>query len=145
MGYCTVEEVRARLGAGGVRFVSEEGGTDNSAAVLSAAVDYSTSAIDQALCLFFNGLPPTTSNDWLRYRALDLAVEYAMRQGGGEPTASAVLAAERARADIAAVAAGRVRVPGLFYPIDRDVQAQQRAGRPAAYLGGGKVWRPNRR
>lgn len=154
--YCTDQDIidRARL-AGVLARCDDDASGSLSATERLHVTDsklYACATIDGYLANLFT-LPisqtEAAENQWLKDRAIALALEHLAGRGGGGIPQVVIDAAERARLDLVAVAAKRQRVPGLTYPVDSADETLRRGmGRPVAcnpgYLMGREV-RPWRR
>lgn len=144
MSYCTRADIRARLSElGEVHVADDDGdqevGTSEVTSAVTSAIDYATAEIDAALTPWFNSpFSITPANDWLKFRAVDIACERLAGRRGDEIPPSLALAADRSRADLEKVRTGDFRVPGLNYPADGFRTERQQMGVPRA-------WNPGRR
>ncbi|MGL4462061.1 MAG: phage protein Gp36 family protein [Planctomycetia bacterium] len=132
--YCTADDLTARASQAGVLAAADDdadgvlaGG--ETAAAVHAALEAAAAAIDAAIEPVVQDDP--SGNAWLRHAAVALAVEHLAARRGGVAPPSLVAAADRVRADLAEVRAGRLRIPGLS--ASESLQRGADAGRPRAW------------
>lgn len=138
--YCTDQDIIDRARKAGVLARADD---DASGALSATELTYVTDS-KVAACATIDGyltpvipLPLTQDdgslNQWLRDRAISLAVEHLCGRGGGGVPGSVTANADRARADLLLVSRKTTRVPSLTYPIDGTDETIRRAfGRPIA-------------
>jgi len=134
MPYCSRQDIIDRLSAGGVIYVTDDEGDDgdpspDELAFIDQAIAACDAEVDAAL-LPFVSLPIGTTNEWLRHRAVDLAVERVIERKGQSVPTSLMEAAKRTRQWLDLVRKGEMRVPGLAYSSDSDTVAEVSAGWP---------------
>lgn len=130
MSYCTRDDLISRLSVNGLLQVAdddEDGVSD--LAILDVAILSAAAEIDAALHPYIP-LPFNGTNEWLRRRAVDLAVENLSERRGGDVPSSLARSAERSRQWLEQVRLGELRVPGLDYPSDRLPDEVRQAGLP---------------
>ena len=147
MAYCTRADIRNRLSEIGEAHVADddgdgEVGTNEAANATTEAIAYATAEIDAALTPFFNSPFSIPANDWLKFRAIDLACRRLAGRRGDTIPESLELANVEAKSDLEKVRIGEIRVPGLTYPADGDITVRQYMGVPRACNPG---WRGGRR
>jgi hypothetical protein len=141
VAYCTAQNLIDYLSDAGVAYLTDDDGDGmvspaEQTAAIDAAIAKAGADIDGALCMWFDAVPVTQENEWLRYRALALAAEYVCGRKGGAVPAAITEQAERARFDLGLTAefggvrTGQLRVPGLTYPVDSEPEALRRFGLP---------------
>ena len=138
--YCSRADVENRLSAAGVAYVADDNlsGTATEPELVSTsdeAIAWAGSAIDAALEPWLNVVPisqdDANRNAWLKFRAIDLALEHLAGRRGGNIPESIRSSADRVRMELEQVRRGDLRVPGLTYPVDNsDVQRVRDFGRP---------------
>ncbi|MBY0587104.1 DUF1320 domain-containing protein [bacterium] len=116
MTYCSVQDVVDRLSETGVLYAADDVNgslsSDESNRAIVSSVEAAQAEIDAALASRVS-LPIVGTNEWLRYRAVDLAAErLAERKGQNVPT-SLQEAARRSRQWLQEVRLGTQLVPGL--------------------------------
>ena len=134
MSYCTQQDLIDRLSATGLVYVADDdgdqavsGGEEGTA--LDAALASADAEIDAALLAFVT-LPIAGANEWLRHRAVDLAVERAIERKGQTVPTSLMEAARRSRQWLEMIRTGAMRVPGLEYTSDASTDGVHSFGRP---------------
>jgi len=137
MAYCTRADIRKRLSDLGEAHVADddgdgEVGANEAANATTEAIAYATAEIDAALTPFFNSPFSIPENDWLKFRAVDLACRRLAGRRGDRIPESLELANAEAKADLERVRTGELRVPGLAYPADGFREERQVMGTPRA-------------
>lgn len=134
MSYCSREDLVNRLSGTGLLFVADDDADETASeaekqATLDQAIAAAAVELDAALTPHVP-LPLTTENEWLRRRAIDLAVEHLAERKGAAVPESLAKAAQRSRQWLEMVRQGELRVPGLAYPTDALEGAVRRLGLP---------------
>lgn len=134
MPYCTRQDLIDRLSATGLVYVADDDGdhevsSDEEESAMDAALLAADAEIDAAL-LPFVMLPIAGNNEWLRHRAVDLAVERAIERKGQTVPPSLAEAARRSRQWLEKIRTGAMRVPGLEYTSDAPAEGTTSFGRP---------------
>ena len=136
MSYCSRTDLRARLSEVGIVYVADsdadgEAANNELATTSDKCIEESDTEINAALTPHFPAsYLPISGNDWLKYRAIDIAAERMAENGGGGVPASLVTAAQRSREWLELVRKGELRVPGLTYPVDGFLEERRKLGIP---------------
>lgn len=138
VGYCSRQDIENRLSRAGLLWLVDDdldgkANETEKAAAIDVAIAQAGTEIDAALAPIFDSvpLPDAGENEWLKYKALDLAVEWLANRRGKNAPDQVVKAADRARAILERVRLMQYRVPGLVYPTDQVAETdRQRLGRP---------------
>lgn len=134
MPYCGRQDVIDRLSASGVIYVTDDDGDNgdpspDELAFIDQAIAACDAEIDAAL-LPYIPIPIDGSNEWLRHRDVDLAVERVIERKGQSVPSSLTEAAHRSRQWLEMVRKGEMRVPGLTYPSDSTTGMDAPIGLP---------------
>lgn len=134
MSYCTRQDLIDRLGVQGLLYVADDDGDAwaserEQQMSLDPAIANADSQIDAALGAQVE-VPVAQANEWLRHRAIDLALEHVLGNKGGPIPSAVALAADRSRRWLDEVRRGVFRVPGLVYPLDGEPRASRPSGLP---------------
>ncbi|MBX9655928.1 DUF1320 domain-containing protein [bacterium] len=134
MPYCDRQDVIDRLSASGIIYVTDDDGdngdpTPEELGYIDQAISACDAEIDAAL-LPYVSIPIDGSNEWLRHRDVDLAVERVIERKGQSVPTSLKDAADRTRRWLELIRKGEMRVPGLAYPSDLSSEVDSSLGRP---------------